>query len=151
VDELEPLVAEDDGSRAQGEVAADGELADVDVGGQAWRLPHVVGELARAAHEAPPARVDRSLEHRGVDERSVGGRQRVDDVLGDEVQLAVIGPVKLGIVDEPVHRAVQSQVGLQQPVMDPAVRPGGVEEPAITVRRLQLRTAGDDLRDLPGQ
>ena len=151
VDELEPLVAEHDGSRAQGEVAADGELADVDVGGQAGRLPHVVGELARAAHEAPPARVDRSLEHRGIDERSVGGRQRVDDVLGDEVQLAVIGPVELGIVDEPAHRVVHGEVGLQQPVVDPALRPGGVDEPAVAARRLQLRAAGDDLRELPGQ
>ena len=151
MDELEALVAEDDGSRGQGEVAADGELADVDVGGQAGRLPHVVGELASAAHEAPPARVDRSLEDRGIDERSVGGRQRVDDVLGDEVQLAVIGPVELGIVDDPAHRAVHGQVGLQQPVVDPALRPGGVDEPAVAVLRLQLRAAGNDLRELPGQ
>ena len=113
LDELEALVAEHDGSRAQAEVAADGELADVDVGGQARRLAHVPGELPRAAHEVPTARVDRSLEHLGIDERSVGGRQRVDDALGDEAQLAVVGPVELGIVDDPVHRLVHGQVGLQ--------------------------------------
>ena len=151
LDELEALVAQHDGSRGQAEVAADGELADVDVGGQARRLPHVPGELPRAAHEVPPARVDRSLEHLGIDERSVGGRQRVDDVLGDEAQLAVIGPVELGIVDDPVHRLVHGQVGLQQPAVDPAVGPGGVEEPAVAARGLELRAAGDDLRELPGQ
>ena len=151
LDELEALVAEHDGSRGQGEVAADGELADVDVGGQARRLPHVPSELPRPAHEVPPARVDRSLEHLGIDERSVGGRQRVDDVLRDEAQLAVIGPVELGIADDPVHRLVHGQIGLQQPAVDPAGGPCGVEEPAVAARGLELRAAGDDLRELPGQ
>ena len=151
LDELEALVAEDDGSRGQADVAADDELADVDVGGQARRLPHVPGELPRAAHEVPPARVDRSLEHRGIDERSVGGRQRVDDVLGDEAHLAVIRPVELGIADDPVDRVVHGEIGLQQPAVDPAGGPCGVEEPAVAARGLQLRAAGDDLRELPGQ
>jgi hypothetical protein len=94
--------------------------------------------VPRAAHEAQPTRVDRSLEHRGIHERSVGRRQSIDDVLGDETQLAVVGPVELGIADDPVHRVVHGQVGLQQPAVDPAVDPGGVEEPAVAARGLEL-------------
>ena len=91
------------------------------------------------------------LMHLGIDERSVGGRQRVDDVLRDEPQLAVIRPVELGIADDPVHRLVHGQIGLHQPAVDPAAGPGGVEEPAVAARGRELRAAGDDLRELSGQ
>ena len=151
LDELEALVAEDDGARGQADIAPDDELAHVDIGGQARRLPHVPGELPRAAYEVPPAGVDRSLEHLGIDERSVRGRQGVDDVLGDEPNLAVIRPVELGIADDRVDGLVDGEIGLQQPAVEPARGPGGVEEPAVAARELQVRATGDDLGELPGQ
>ena len=60
LDELEALVRSTTAPGRQGEVTADGELAHVDVGGQARRLSHVPGELPRAAHEVA-ARPCRSL------------------------------------------------------------------------------------------
>ena len=151
LDELEALVAENDRSRGPGQVDPDRELRDVDVGGQAGRLPDVPGEVPRATDEVPPAGVDHRLQHLGVEERSVCGRQRVDDGLRDEAKLGIVGPLEFGIVDGRVHRLVDGQVRLQQPSVDPAPGPGGIEEPAVTVRRLELRAAVEDPRELAGQ
>jgi hypothetical protein len=122
--------------RAQPQVAADGELTDVDVGGQTRRLPDVPGEQPRPADKVAPAGVDRLLEHLRIDERGVGGRQRVDDVLRDEAQLAVIRPFELGIADDSVHCRVHGQIGLQQAAVEPAGRPCRIAEPAVAARKL---------------
>jgi hypothetical protein len=78
-----------------------------------------------------------------------GGGQRIDEVVGDEVRLAIVGPIELRVVDQALDGLTRGQVGLQQPAEERVLRPSWIAEAGVAAVGLALGAADRDPRELP--
>ncbi len=148
LDELEDVRAQHDLARGHRQVLADLERIRLDHRGHARSRREVAHQPSPALHEVAAAGVERALEHLGVDERVVGRRQRLHEVLGDEAHPLRVAPVEIGVVDEPAHRLTAGQVSLEGAPVEGVLRPRLVGPATVLGRRRHLGATETDLRQL---
>ena len=113
---------------------ADLERRGVDHAGDPGAAGHVVHEVAQTAQEARSAGVDELLRRRRVQQRSVGRRQGVDEVLDQEPQPLAGAVVEVRVVHQPVGGLPDREVRLQPAAQQRVPGPGRVGEPAVAAR-----------------
>src|SRR5208283_4474426 len=123
LDQLEPLVAIDDGAWRRSEVLAHLERAGVDLRRKAAVLDEIGDIVLQARPQALPAGVDDFLERRGVAEQSVGGRKGVDEDSGDEFRARAVVLVEINLLDVGRNRVGPGKIALQDFVMQRAGLP----------------------------
>jgi hypothetical protein len=100
LDELVQVGARHHGSGGDGDVLSHPVGRRVDHRRDSWWPGHVAEEVGGAAHVVHPAGVDRLLQRLRVGERGVARRQRLDEVVNDELHLLRRLPAQVGVADE---------------------------------------------------
>ena len=96
---------------------------------------------------APPRSIV-SLSTSGLVNAEVRRRERVEQVVDHEPGAQLVAPVQPGVLDEALGGTFEREIGLHQPVEQPALPPRAVAEAAVALGRRDLRAADRDPREL---
>jgi hypothetical protein len=131
-------------SRRNGQVHPDLERVRLDHLRHPGRHRHVADEVPEPGEEAAATGVDRRLQRRGVEQRVIARRHRVDQIFHQEIDPLPVGPVQVRVRGHRVGRLRGGQVGLHDAAQQWITRPAGIGEPAVPSGRLHLRGARRD-------
>jgi hypothetical protein len=149
LDQLHQIGLEDDLAGSEGQIPTDREGVVVGHLDRELALApgEIVEQIVEAAQEVLAAGLDRRPQHLGIGRDEVGGRHRIDELAGIEVDLLpalVVEAIELvDRVDQPTRG---HKIGLLDEVEQRVIVPGRVAEPAIALLRL-----GNRLRRLAQQ
>ncbi len=145
---LDQLVAEHHRAGRGRGVPAEHEGLAVDLAGPPVVVHDVVQAVARTAHHAGAAALERALQRPWVGEQEVGGRERVGEDRRRELRLRSLGRCLSRGFDQFLHEAGREQVDLQEAVEDDVVGPRRV--PEAGVGRVRVRRHRGDGCPRPG-
>ena len=151
LDELINIGAGHHRSRRRRDVLADRERVGLHHRRDAGRRGHIGNEGTEAPEETQAAAVDGRLPRDRADQRVVARRGGGNKIGQHEFQALVVPPVQPGVGEQLLGGLAEGQVGLNGPLQQRILHPGGIGEPAVAARRSDRRTACRDSGELGSQ
>ena len=132
MNDLQDLIAEDDGSRSRCDVDAELEGRLVDLSGQSAVFDEIGEIVFKSAPQALPTGVEELPDRSRIAHWIVGRRSGVDKDASNQPGARLIDIVKAGLVDEAVQRVAPGEIGLKQFAVRCAVFPRRIREAFVS-------------------
>jgi hypothetical protein len=134
-----------------GDGFADGECVGIHHGRDPGLGQHVAGEGFQPAHGAQSAGVDHCFPADRAEQRVVGRRQPLDDVVEDEPHRLRVAPIQLRVAQQRVGRLRRGQVRLHCSLQQGISLPCRIDEAFVTLRGDTFAGPDGDRAQFAGQ
>ncbi len=151
LDQLQHVVAKDDGPRRQADVLADLEGPLVDLGRHAAVFDQVRQHVAQAAQQARATAIDHLLHRRRIARQRVRRRQRLGQHRHREARARLVVAVHRRLVDEAAQRLPPGHIALVQPAVERVGLPRRIGEALVALAHFQFGLPRQHRDQLAGQ